>query len=323
VSIRSHYDDIALSKICSYAGKSRQSYYQGLNVRQARAIQCAIIVDLVKNERRIAKRISAKKLYIILKKELENHNIKIGRDKFYDVLRDNGLLVYRKKRRPTTTDSNHELPLYPNRAKNYEIDRSEQLGVSDITYDWVGEKWCYLMLITDSYSRKVVGWNFGKNMTAEFCHEGLDKAIKGRKYTDRKLMHHSDRGSQYCSKLYTKELIKNEIKISMTENGDPLENPLAERMNRTFKYEFAMDEGYSNFEKAQVEIAKAIKYYNSRLPHSSVDMLTPDEAHEKQGPLKKHWRWYWREAQENLEQNFYTPQFNHWESSSFSTIPTV
>ena len=275
---------------------------------------------MVRREREVAKRVSGKKLYLILKQEMLSHGINIGRDKFHEILRANNLLVYRKKRRPITTNSRHGLKTYKNLAKNLYIDRSEQVWASDITYIWVHDKWCYLALITDAYSRKVVGWNLGEKMTAVFCQQALDRAIKSRDYPKRNLIHHSDRGSQYCSKVYTELLHNHGIKISMTEHGDPLENPLAERMNRTFKYEFGMDEGYSRFDIAYMKIEKAIIYYNERLPHSSVDMLTPSKAHQKVGELKKHWRWYWKEAQDKLEDNFYTPQFKKWNSLSFTTV---
>jgi len=167
----------------------------------------------------------------------------------------------------------------------------------------------YLFLITDAYSRKVMGYNFSSRMTAKCCVVALEQALANRCYPKRKLIHHSDRGSQYCSKEYIDVLNGDSIVISMTENGDPLENPLAERMNRTFKDVFGLDENFGTFEKANTQVDLAIKYYNQRLPHSSVDMLTPDKAHHKIGKLKKHWKWYWREKQiPKLPDNFYTPQ---------------
>jgi len=229
------------------------------------------------------------------------HGIMIGRDKFLDVLRDNDLLVKRRRRRTQTTMSRHRLRKYPNLAKGLKIDRAGQLWVSDITYLNVGGAHCYLILITDAYSRKVVGYNFGRTMDAGFCVRALKGAIAGRCFPDRELMHHSDRGLQYCSEAYVKILKTNHICISMTENGDPLENPLAERMNRVFKDSFALDTPFPTFEEARQAVRNAIGYYNNRLPHSSVDMLTPQEAHHKTGDLKKHWKWYWKEKQEAVK----------------------
>ena len=287
--------------MCGLVGLTRSAYYDRLRRVEKAKFDSAIIVDLVQKERKIAKRVSGKRLYLVLKETLLMHQIEIGRDKFLEVLRDNDLLVKRKKRRVQTTMSRHRLRKYPNIAKDLLIDRAEQLWVSDITYLDVENTHCYLILITDAYSRKVVGYNFGRNMDTAFCLVALQNALNGRLFPERELMHHSDRGLQYCSKKYTETLTDASIKISMTENGDPLENALAERMNGIFKSNFALDEKFETFEIAQRTIDDAIKYYNERLPHSSIDMLTPNEAHLKTGKLKKRWRWYWKEEQELLE----------------------
>ena len=149
------------------------------------------------------------------------------------------MLVKRRRKRVQTTMSRHRLRKYPNIIKELFIDRAEQLWVSDITYLRIGTKHGYLILITDAYSRKVVGYNIGLSMDTEFCMVALNQALSERIYPQQHLIHHSDRGLQYCSHLYTSTLIANKIAISMTENGDPLENALAERMNRTFKNIFA------------------------------------------------------------------------------------
>jgi len=300
--MKAFYKSTGLGVLCGLVGKTRQVFYEYKWRAEKARFEDAIIVDLVKKERRIAKRVGGKKLFLILKKTLLKHDITIGRDKFLDVLRDNGLLVKRRRRRARTTMSRHRLRKYPNLSKSLKIDRAEQLWVSDITYLSVGDAHCYLILITDAYSRKVVGYNFGRTMDANFCVQALKDAIADRCYGERKLMHHSDRGLQYCSQAYVKILKDNHICISMTENGDPLENPLAERMNRIFKDSFALDTPFPTFEEAQQTIRNAVDYYNSRLPHSSVDMLTPKEAHHKTGDLKKHWKWYWKEKQEAVKQ---------------------
>ncbi len=142
----------------------------------------------------------------------------------------------------------------------------------------------------------------GPYLDTAFCILALNNALANRCFPDRKLMHHSDRGLQYCSNAYVEILKENKICISMTENGDPLENALAERMNGIFKDNFALDTAFSTFEEAQRTIKNAVNYYNNRLPHSSVDMLTPNEAHYKTGDLKKHWKWYWKEKQDSKKQ---------------------
>lgn len=295
--MKAFYKNTGLSVLCGLVGKTRQAYYESEWREEKVQFEAAIIVDLVKRERQIAKRVGGKKLYLILREELQLHDIQIGRDKFLTVLRDNDLLVKRRRTRIQTTMSRHRLRKYPNIAKNLLIDRAEQLWVSDITYLRVDGVHHYLILITDAYSRKVVGYNFGRNMDTEFCMEALQTALRHRLFPDRCLMHHSDRGVQYCSSKYTKELKNSKIAISMTENGDPLENALAERMNRIFKDNFGLDQEFEDFDSASSIIGAAIDYYNSRLPHSSVDMLPPNEAHLKTGKLKKHWRWYWKEEQ--------------------------
>lgn len=299
--MKAFYVNTGLGILCGLVGKTRQAYYEAQWRGEKIQFESSIIVDLVNRERKVAKRVGGKRLYLILRAELELHGIQIGRDKFLTILRDNDLLVKRRRRRIQTTMSRHRLRKYPNIAKDLWIDRAEQLWVSDITYLRIAGKHGYLILITDAYSRKVVGYNFGKNMDTEFCIVALENALQQRFFPQRPLMHHSDRGVQYCSKLYTKTLIVNDIAISMTENGDPLENALAERMNRTFKDNFGLDEEFDDFDTAKSEIAAAIEYYNNRLPHSSIDMLTPNEAHLKIGELKKHWRWYWKEQQNETE----------------------
>lgn len=307
--MKAYYQHVGLEILCGLVGKSRQAFYDKKQRKEQEQINATIIVDLVKRERKIAKRVGAKKLLLILKEELFEHGIQLGNQRFLDILRANDLLVHRKRRKPKLTDSRHKFPVYPNKARNLHIDKSELLVVSDITYIKVFDRFCYLILITDAYSRKVMGYNFARNMSANSCVIALKQALSNRSYPERKLMHHSDRGTQYCSAEYVTILKDYFIVISMTENGDPLENPLAERMNRTFKEVFGLDENFPTFEKAKIQVELAVKYYNERLPHSSVDLLTPSEAHHKTGKLKKHWTWYWRVKQiPQLPDNFYTPQ---------------
>ena len=295
--MKSFYKDTGLGVLCGLVGRTRQAYYESEWRSEKIQFEAAIVVDLVNREREIAKRVGGKKLYLILQEELCLHGIKIGRDKFLTILRDNDLLIKPRRSRVQTTMSRHRLDKYPNIAQDLLIDRAEQLWVSDITYLKVNGKHGYLILITDAYSRKVVGYNFGQNMDTKFCMQALQSALECRSFPNRQLMHHSDRGVQYCSNIYTKALIDNDLAISMTENGDPLENALAERMNRIFKDNFALDQEFADFDTAKSVIEAAIHYYNNRLPHSSIDMLTPSQAHLKIGTLKKHWRWYWKEQQ--------------------------
>lgn len=294
--MKAFYKAVGLAVLCNLFGKSRQAFYEQKWHEEKCIFEDAIIVDLVKHERLIARRVGGRNLYQILKADLEARQVHIGRDRFFDVLRENGLLVKRRRRRTVTTMSRHTLPLYPNLAKALQVERAEQLWASDITYIRVGEGFCYLILITDAYSHQVVGWNFGTGMDAAFCVEALKMALASRLYPERALVHHSDRGLQYCSRLYTDLLKEQQIAISMTENGDPLENALAERMNGILKDSFEMDRTFSSFEEARQFILQAIHYYNERRPHSSCDKLTPKEAHTRTGVLKKHWKSYAEKA---------------------------
>lgn len=293
--MKAFYKDTGLGVLCRLVGKTRQAFYEHKWRVEKTRFEDAIIVGLVKKERGIAKRVGGKKLFRISKKDLLMHGTMIGRDKFLDVLGDNDLLAKRRRRRIQTTMSRHRLRKYPDLAKGLEIDRAGQLWVSDITYLNVEGVHCYLILITDAYSRKVAGYNFGRTMDAGFCIQALKGAVANRCFGDRKLMHHSDRGLQYCSEASVKILKNNHICIGMTENGDPLENPLAERTNRAFRDSFALDRLFPTFEEAQQAIRDAVDHYNNRLPHSSVDMLAPKGAHHKTGDLKKHWKWYRKE----------------------------
>lgn len=288
--MKSYYKAVGLAALCGLFGKSRQAYYEQLWHEEKALFEDAVIVDLVRNERRIARRVGGRNLYQVLKAELNARQVHAGRDRFFDVLRQNGLLVKRHRRRAVTTMSRHGLPLYPNLAKALRPERAGQLWVSDITYIRVGDGFCYLILITDAYSHQVVGHNFGTCMDAAFCLEALKMALSSRCCPELELAHHSDRGLQYCSKLYTDMLKGERIAISMTENGDPLENAVAERMNGILKDSFELDRTFSSFEEARLFILEAITYYNERRPHSSCDRLTPKEASARTGLLKRHWK---------------------------------
>lgn len=223
---------------------------------------------------------------------MQQHFIQIGRDTFFDLLRKQGLLVRKRKRsKPQTTFSNHWLRKYQNLVMSFIPNAPNQLWVSDITYIHLHDGFAYLSLITDAYSRKIVGFYLCEDLSARGCVMALRMALENNPVRDR-LIHHSDRGLQYCSADYVKLLQDNHIRISMTQNGDPLENALAERVNGILKDEL-LEVTYPNFTDAQQAVATAISTYNHQRPHSSVDMLTPVIAHTKTGELKKHWKNYY------------------------------
>ncbi len=203
----------------------------------------------------------------------------MGRDGLFALLRYNGLLIKPKRRYVTTTNSKHWLRKYPNLIKDIEITQPEQVWVSDITYIKTDEGNCYLNLVTDAYSRKIMGYSIAKTMNTEEMKKAYEMAIAQRSYPNRKLVHHSDRGLQYCSAEYVQLTLDMEGSVSMTENGDPYENALAERMNRTLKEEFGLGRLLPTRQQAFLLAAEAVELYNSKRPHWALNLETPNNIH--------------------------------------------
>ena len=241
-------------------------------------------------------RLGGRKLLVVMEEFMQNHGLRIGRDAFFTLLRENGLLIRKKCRRPKTTDSRHWLKRYPWLAEGYTPTEPHQLWVSDITYIKAATSFVYLSLITDAYSRKIVGVYLSEDLCAKGCINALKMALKTLPEKHR-LIHHSDRGVQYCSQAYVNLLYKSHIPISMTQTGDPLDNALAERVNGILKDEL-MEEKYPSYSCAQRQVATAISVYNHYRPHSSVDMLTPAEAHLRTGELQRRWKNYYKSKKE-------------------------
>ena len=236
-------------------------------------------------------RIGTRKLYHMLTDTLQEHKIKIGRDKLFDLLEEYGLLVRRRKRkRVSTTDSNHPFRKYPNLIRELQVIGPNQLWVSDITYIRLIDEFCYLSLVTDAYSRKIVGYCLYPTLQKEGPVAALKMALSSLPDTTDSLIHHSDRGKQYCCDAYINMLTERKVAISMTEKGDPYENALAERVNRTLKEEFLLDKGFGSFELALAAVSKAINTYNTLRPHDSCNRLTPDQAHQERGSLLMRWK---------------------------------
>ena len=227
----------------------------------------------------------------------------IGRDKFEDIIDAYNLKVRKRKRISTrTTNSNHDLPLYPNLIKDVIPTRPNQLWVGDITYVpiWVSEHryiFVYLSIILDAYTEEIIGWSLGDTLETCYPVEALKMALKrlgGKKAVD--LTHHSDRGCQYASIEYTDMLKDNEIRISMTESGDPKDNPQAERINNTVKNELLKGLVYHSIDDLRRDLYTKIDFYNNRRPHMSIDMMTPVQASLCEGAIKKRWHSYREEA---------------------------
>lgn len=224
-------------------------------------------------------------MHHLIKPHLQSHNIRFGRDKLFALLRDNDLLVKPCRRYVQTTDSKHWMRKYPNTAKELVVTAPEQLWVSDITYLKTEEGTCYLTMVTDAYSRKIMGYSVADNREAATVAAALAMSIENRWY-DKPLLHHSDRGSQYCSEEYVKAARAASIKMSMTENSDPYENALAERMNRTIKEEFCLARTLKNKQQTYEAIKEAVWLYNNYRPHQSLSLKTPAQMHQKAQPPK-------------------------------------
>jgi transposase InsO family protein len=259
---------------------------------QQKAYESEIIITEVLRYRKDQKRIGTRKLLHEMQGFLAAHKFQIGRDVFFDLLATYGLLITRRKRRGgATTLSRHRFKKYPNLVKGFVPQAPNLLWVSDITYICLSDGFAYLSLITDAYSRKIVGYCLRQDLSAQGPLKALKMALEdnpGRQH----LTHHSDRGIQYCCDEYVKCLTERDVKISMTEHGDPLENALAERVNGILKTEL-LEEKYADFKAAQKGIMVACSTYNNLRPHNSINNLKPSEAHQRSGPLPKKWKNYY------------------------------
>jgi transposase InsO family protein len=278
-------------------GYSRQAYYQQKKQSEKESLQHDLLINEVLKIRKIQKRLGGRKLFHKLERFIQEHHISIGRDAFFDLLSERKLLVRKRKRRkPITTFSDHWMRKYPNLIEGFFPTAPNQLWVSDITYIVLVNCFAYLSLITDAYSRKIVGFYLSMDLSAEGCIKALNMALNNNPVLG-KLIHHSDRGSQYCCSDYVKILNDIYIKISMTQNGDPKENAIAERVNGILKDEL-LDKVYLDYKQAVKGVAVAISTYNHQRPHGSIDYLTPYEAHFRSGELKRRWKNYYSKVKE-------------------------
>ena len=283
------YGQYSVRYFCSLFGKSRQAWYELTHRQSEQQLSDTIVLKLVAELRSELPRLGTRKLYHLLGRKLEEHHIKIGRDKLYELLGHHGYLLRYRKRKIYTTNSNHPYRKYPNLIRELMLSKPNQLWVSDITYIRVNQGFSYLSIITDAYSRKIVGYHLHPTLSSEGPIEALRMALrqaKGRHH----LIHHSDRGIQYCCRDYVQLLEHQYIQISMTEKGDPYENAIAERVNGILKNEFDLHKTFGSFTDAQQAVEQAISKYNHIRPHASCDYLTPVVAHEQSGWLRKRWK---------------------------------
>jgi transposase InsO family protein len=283
------YPHVGVGYMCRLFGKTRQGWYDQCKRKEEQSLSDIIILKIVKEIRQFMPRIGVRKLLYMLEPRLKEHHIRIGRDKLYDLLGYHGLLLRYRRRKPYTTDSNHPYRKYPNLIRELVLTGSGKLWVSDITYLKLTQGFCYLSIVTDAYSRKLVGYQVHPTLASEGAVHALLMAADTLKRKD-KLIHHSDRGIQYCCAEYVQMLEHFKIQISMTENGDPYENAIAERVNGILKNEFGLNKTFSSLEQAQIVTDSAVNVYNNKRPHASCDYLTPAVAHDHNGILRKRWK---------------------------------
>jgi len=260
-------------------GISRQAYYKRLRVDHKNILEEQIVLELVTQVRLKLKEGGTRQIYTKIKNELALHNIKMGRDKLHKLLKDNDLLMKLKRNNHKTTNSRHRFFKHPDLLKGLVLTRPEQVFVSDITYIKTAQGYNYLSLVTDAYSKQIMGYHLSEGMPARDVLKALKMAVKNRKYPDMPLIHHSDRGVQYCCDLYTDYQKQHNIKISMTQSSSPYDNAVAERINGILKQEFGIAKGFINHLQAVKEIKQSIQIYNTYRPHQSIEMMTPQMAH--------------------------------------------
>lgn len=279
-----------MNMFCSLFGYTKQAYYKCKAGNQNRVIKEQQAKEAVLQIRRQMPRIGTRKLHYMLAGQFKNAQIKVGRDKLFKLLRDEGLLIIKRKKYTVTTYSKHWMHKYPNLIKDLNVFRPEQLWVADITYLNTLEETSYLHLITDAYSKQVMGYELCKDLQANSTLKALQMAIGNRQYPQQLLIHHSDRGLQYCSKVYVEHLVKYGIRISMTENGDPYENAIAERMNGILKDEFGLGEKLGELQDVIYQTKQGIHTYNNLRPHLSCNYKTPLQMHQQESITIKKWK---------------------------------
>lgn len=262
---------------CHLFGIDRQVYYRKISSNSQKQTKASQVVALVTAIRSSMPRIGGRKLYYLLFDKLQR--LKIGRDKFFDILRANHLLIQPKRSYHVTTNSHHRFRKHRNLVLEMTITGPEQVWVSDITYIGKRENPCYLSLVTDAYSKKIMGYYVADNLSTESSLKALKMAVKSRLNKEQSLIHHSDRGLQYCSDDYQNVLTKNDIKCSMTQDSDPYENAVAERINGILKQEFLIDTYSQDLSTIRMIIKETVDIYNNQRPHYSNHMLTPDQMH--------------------------------------------
>lgn len=265
--------------LCELAQMTPQNYYARRSVRSRHEVDVGLVLALVKAERREQPRLGVRKLYHLIAPELKAAGVKLGRDRLFMELGKVDLLVAPKPSEwPKTTQVDPNLPVFKNLIKRFQASGPDQVWVADITYIRTREDFMYLGLITDRWSRKIVGYHLGESLESEHVLKALAMALKGRKGSGRPI-HHSDRGCQYASHAYVRAVQKAGLVMSMTEQNHSAENALAERVNGILKQEYWLDANFETRRRAREATANGIRMYNTRRPHTALKFATPEQMH--------------------------------------------
>lgn len=281
----------SVDALCALFGKTRQAYYQKMNYRYEEYAEEGIILDIIAELRKDMGKLGGRKLWHEINAA---HPGMVSRDKLFDILDRYNLKVTRRRRTIRTTWSASWLHRFPNLVKDIVLTAANQVWVSDITYIETEDGFVYLHLVTDAYSKKILGWCLSPSLHAEYTIRALQMAIRNAGCNLTGLIHHSDRGCQYCCEKYVKLLQDNHIEISMTQNGDPRDNAIAERVNGILKTEWLNDEIIKGLSDAQRRVAEVINIYNNRRPHLSLNYKTPAQAYLEEGLQKRVWKNYYK-----------------------------
>ena len=273
----------SISSTCELLGVSRQVYYRAIKSRERRRDIASQVVELVELVRVEQPRIGTRKLYHILKSELQE--LGVGRDRLFMILKANHMLIQPKRSYHITTNSHHRFRKHKNLIEQLTFEKPEQVWVSDITYLGNRQNPMYLSLVTDAYSKKIMGYYLDNTLEVNASLKALKRALKNRIYPKQVLIHHSDRGLQYCSNDYQKVLDKANVKCSMTESHDPYQNAIAERINGILKQEFLMGTSKIKLKLMNKIVHESIKIYNTKRPYWSCYMNTPEQMH-RQSSIK-------------------------------------
>jgi len=270
-------EEYGVRKVCGVFKITAQGYYKRRIKRLETEKEEHHVIELVQKTRRLHVRMGGKKLYALHRQEIHRIAPAIGRDKFFKILKRHSQLIIRRRKYARTTQSNHRFRKYENLSKGFSVCKAHQLWVGDITYIRTKQGFIYLSLLTDGYSRKIIGWDLSKSLAVEGAMRAAKMALK--QYRGSNVIHHTDRGFQYCSPTYVEQMEKRGVKMSMGEAGNCYDNAMAERVNGILKQEYSLDATFDNYEIAKSIVKEGVKLYNEQRPHWALKLKTPAYVH--------------------------------------------